>query len=198
MSKQTYKSKGAAQAAKPTLAAALEADADADAVRAEARRRKALLAIMPTPEEDARITAGALADSDNPPLAEGEMANFKPARRPRGRPAQETTKVPTTMRLDIDVVASFKATGSGWQTKMNSALRVWLATNNMLLHRYYAKVPQGDKKVEEFVVMALDGNQAAQKVKSFMHQKEGGWDTTVQVAQLDAEATLPPNVHVIH
>jgi uncharacterized protein (DUF4415 family) len=32
----------------------------------------------------------------------------------------------TGIRLDADVVDTFKATGKGWQTRMNAALRDWL------------------------------------------------------------------------
>ena len=45
----------------------------------------------------------------------------KPMR--RGRPPAERTKVATTLRLDADVVAHFKADGAGWQTRINDALR---------------------------------------------------------------------------
>ncbi|MGQ9365555.1 BrnA antitoxin family protein [Azospirillum sp. ST 5-10] len=45
----------------------------------------------------------------------------KPAR--RGRPPADATKTPTTIRLDADVLAHFKATGPGWQTRINEALR---------------------------------------------------------------------------
>lgn len=45
----------------------------------------------------------------------------------KARGAQKTpTKVPTTIRLSRDVIASFKATGSGWQTKIDLALKQWL------------------------------------------------------------------------
>lgn len=40
-----------------------------------------------------------------------------------GRPRLENPKVAVSLRLDQDVVEQFKATGSGWQTRMNSALR---------------------------------------------------------------------------
>jgi hypothetical protein len=36
--------------------------------------------ILPTPEEDAAITAAALADPDNPPLTDAELAQFRPSR----------------------------------------------------------------------------------------------------------------------
>lgn len=44
----------------------------------------------------------------------------------RGRPPAEHRKLPLTVRYDEDVVAAFKATGRGWQTRMNDALRDWL------------------------------------------------------------------------
>lgn len=31
------------------------------------------------------------------------------------------------IRLDADVLSAFKGTGSGWQTRLNNALRDWLA-----------------------------------------------------------------------
>ena len=43
----------------------------------------------------------------------------------RGRPAGQT-KASQTVRFDLDVLAAFKATGKGWQTRMNEALREWL------------------------------------------------------------------------
>jgi uncharacterized protein (DUF4415 family) len=69
-----------------------------------------------TDAEDARITAAALTDPDNPP---GLIAKLKRV----GRPPASETKVPVTLRLDRDVVTRFRATGEGWQTRMNEALR---------------------------------------------------------------------------
>ena len=45
----------------------------------------------------------------------------------RGRPAGSSAKQSTTIRFDTDVLAAFKATGKGWQSRMNNALRDWLA-----------------------------------------------------------------------
>jgi uncharacterized protein (DUF4415 family) len=36
------------------------------------------------------------------------------------------TKIATTIRFDEDVLTAFKATGRGWQTRINNALREWL------------------------------------------------------------------------
>jgi uncharacterized protein (DUF4415 family) len=44
----------------------------------------------------------------------------------RGRPAGSGSKVSTTIRFDADVLAAFKATGAGWQTRMNDVLKEWL------------------------------------------------------------------------
>jgi len=48
----------------------------------------------------------------------------------RGRPTAENTKLALTVRYDADVVEAFRATGKGWQTRMNAALRDWLKTHS--------------------------------------------------------------------
>jgi uncharacterized protein (DUF4415 family) len=47
----------------------------------------------------------------------------------RGRPAGSGTKISTTIRFDAEVLAAFKATGDGWQTRMNDALKDWLRSH---------------------------------------------------------------------
>lgn len=52
--------------------------------------------------------------------------------RRQGRPAGSTKaapKVATTIRLSPDVSAAFRATGTGWQTRIDAALRDWLKTH---------------------------------------------------------------------
>lgn len=51
----------------------------------------------------------------------------------RGRPAgsvKADKKIPTTIRLDPDVLKALKASGRGWQTRVNEALRAWLKTQS--------------------------------------------------------------------
>ena len=49
----------------------------------------------------------------------------------RGRGKQKApTKVSTTVRFDADVLEAFRATGRGWQTRMNEALKEWLETHS--------------------------------------------------------------------
>ena len=47
--------------------------------------------------------------------------------KPRGRPKAETTKEAVKLRLDADVLAALRASGDGWQTRINDALRASLA-----------------------------------------------------------------------
>lgn len=97
--------------------------------------------IIPTPEEDAAINAGIAADPDARELDDEWSARAKPAsevfppdvyaalvamKRPRGRPKADETKVFTAIRLDADVLAAFKSTGKGWQTRVNAALRQFI------------------------------------------------------------------------
>ena len=47
----------------------------------------------------------------------------------RGRPAgsmKPNAKQAVTVRYSPDVLAAFKASGQGWQARMNDALREWL------------------------------------------------------------------------
>jgi uncharacterized protein (DUF4415 family) len=44
----------------------------------------------------------------------------------RGRPKAAITKEPVKLRLDADVLAALRATGDGWQTRINETLRASL------------------------------------------------------------------------
>lgn len=67
------------------------------------------------------------ADEDERPLSREEMqvGIEAAARRRRGRPAGGE-KESTTIRLDRDILDTFRAAGPGWQTRINAALREWL------------------------------------------------------------------------
>ena len=83
---------------------------------------------LPTTQEDAIITAAAKADPDAVPLTDAEWANVKPLVR-RGRPLGSGTKAQVTLRLDADVLEKFKASGDGWQTRINDALKSWVQSH---------------------------------------------------------------------
>lgn len=47
-------------------------------------------------------------------------------RKARGRPKAAVTKEPVKLRLDADVLAALRASGEGWQTRVNQTLRASL------------------------------------------------------------------------
>ncbi len=53
----------------------------------------------------------------------------KLAARRRG-PGRAPLKIPTTIRFDPEVLAALKATGKGWQTRVNEAMREWIKSRS--------------------------------------------------------------------
>ncbi|MFZ2449071.1 MAG: BrnA antitoxin family protein [Methylovulum miyakonense] len=82
---------------------------------------------LPTDDEDTAIRSGIALDSDTYELSDIEISQLKPKR--PGRPRVAHTKRRLTIRLSPDVVAAFRATGAGWQTRIDTALKDWLATH---------------------------------------------------------------------
>lgn len=82
-----------------------------------------------TPEEDAAITKAALSDPDAIPLTDAQWEAVKPALK-RGRPLAAVTKERITIRLSPEVVQVFRASGEGWQTRVDAALKDWLKTHS--------------------------------------------------------------------
>lgn len=107
------------------------------------KTRSGRVLILPTPDEEAIINAGISADPDARELDDEWFANALPAReffapavyeklcamRQRG-PKDKPLKVPTTIRFDADVLAALKASGKGWQTRVNEAVKDWLKTHS--------------------------------------------------------------------
>jgi uncharacterized protein (DUF4415 family) len=85
--------------------------------------------ILPSPEEDAAIAAAAASDADAMPLTDEEWKAVKPVARVGRPPSRRPLKVPTTIRFDADVLAALKATGKGWQTRVNEAMREWIKSH---------------------------------------------------------------------
>ncbi|WP_374249579.1 BrnA antitoxin family protein [Thermomonas sp.] len=56
-------------------------------------------------------------------LVTREEARAELAKRGRGRPKSEAAKVAVKLRLDPDLLAVLRATGDGWQTRVNRILR---------------------------------------------------------------------------
>jgi uncharacterized protein (DUF4415 family) len=81
-----------------------------------------------------------LIDDENPEITPEVFAQMRPARelfaemgipmpQPRKRgPAKRPAKVAVSMRLSPDVLAALRATGRGWQSRAEAALRDWLSS----------------------------------------------------------------------
>jgi len=90
-----------------------------------------------------------LIDAENPEWTTAEFRRAKPAGRvlpelfsaqttaemlrpKRGRPASLNPKSHVNLRLDAEVVNAFRASGEGWQTRLNAALKDWLKTHPLV------------------------------------------------------------------
>lgn len=92
--------------------------------------REQILEAMKTPPPSGYFVWDGI-DEDDRPATEVEMrAGIKQhnaaLKSKGGRPRSDTPKIYTGIRLDADIVAAFKATGKGWQTRVNEALKEWL------------------------------------------------------------------------
>lgn len=87
-----------------------------------------------TAAEEAEIQSLIASDPDAPEATEAQLAVARPfgeafpvlmesIRRSRGRPAVESPKRQISIRLSPEVVEAYKATGKGWQVRMEDALR---------------------------------------------------------------------------
>lgn len=81
------------------------------------------------PEADAAWFAKAKPAAEVLPALFGEEAAAQMLQPRRGRPRLANPKEHVNIRLDADVLEAFKRTGAGWQTRLNRALREWLATH---------------------------------------------------------------------
>ena len=81
-------------------------------MQATIKTRSGRVLHLPTAAEDAAITAAAMADPDAVPLTDAEWAQVKPLAR-RGRPLGSGSKAQVTLRLDVEVLEKFKASGDG-------------------------------------------------------------------------------------
>lgn len=84
-------------------------------------RRKTV--VMPTVEEDRAITAAAKSDPDAQPLTRKQLEAMVPIRALRGRPPSANRKQLVSIRYSPEVLAWFRATGPGWQARLDRVLK---------------------------------------------------------------------------
>ena len=81
---------------------------------------------MPSAAENAKIVAAAKADPDAQPMTKAQLEAMVPLRAVRGRPKLENKKLLLSVRYSAEVVEYFRATGEGWQARMDSVLRQYV------------------------------------------------------------------------
>ena len=80
-------------------------------------KKRSTQAIWSDPDEAAQLTAEFFESAD---LYKGKKIQT------RGRPKAAITKEPVKLRLDADLLAALRASGDGWQTRINETLRASL------------------------------------------------------------------------
>ena len=80
-------------------------------------KKRSTPAIWSDPDDAAELTTEFFESAD---LYKGKKLQT------RGRPKSATTKEPVKLRLDADVLAALRASGDGWQTRINDTLRASL------------------------------------------------------------------------
>lgn len=91
----------------------------------------------PSPQENRKINRGILQDAENPEWTPADFQNARAAkdvlpsalyaslvkRRGERGPQKAPRKLPVTIRVDPDTLERYRATGRGWQSRMNDVLR---------------------------------------------------------------------------
>jgi uncharacterized protein (DUF4415 family) len=87
-----------------------------------------------TDKEETEIQKMIASDPDTPEATDEQLAQARPfaeafpdlmesIKRSRGRPVVESPRQQISIRLDPDIIKHYKATGKGWQSRMNDDLR---------------------------------------------------------------------------
>lgn len=82
--------------------------------------------VLPTPEENRRIVAAAKKDPDAQPLTAAQLKAMVPLASVRGRPPLANKKQLVSVRYSAEVLAYFRATGDGWQSRMDGVLKQYV------------------------------------------------------------------------
>lgn len=86
---------------------------------------------IPDQNEQRVIQQGIAADPDAYELSDAQLAQLRPLAKMRtlGRPKADSVKERVTIRLSPEVTEFFRASGKGWQTRMNDALKEYVRSH---------------------------------------------------------------------
>jgi uncharacterized protein (DUF4415 family) len=85
---------------------------------------------IPTLEEEQLITAAAESDPDALPLTDEQMRAMVPMRVLRGRPKLANKKQLVSIRYSPEVIDYFRASGTGWQSRMDAVLKDYIEAHS--------------------------------------------------------------------
>jgi len=91
-------------------------------------KAKKLVIRVPTPSDDRAIRKAAKADPDAQPLSDAQLKAMVPL---RGRPKSATRKTLVSVRYSPEVLAFFRSTGEGWQSRMDGVLRNYVVRQTL-------------------------------------------------------------------
>jgi uncharacterized protein (DUF4415 family) len=82
--------------------------------------------VMPSADENRKILAAATGDPDARPLTAAQLKAMVPLKAVRGRPPLESKKQLVSVRYSPEVLEFFRATGAGWQSRMDGVLKEYI------------------------------------------------------------------------
>ena len=88
--------------------------------------REKILNAMQTPPPGGYFVWDGIDEDERPATEEELRAAIDLAHTWRSRPMDSIDKTQIALRVDTGVLDAFKATGKGWQDRMNEALKDWL------------------------------------------------------------------------
>lgn len=94
------------------------------------KRLKKINLMMPTLEEDRLITQAAELVPDALPLTDEQLRAMVPIRVVRGRPKLANKKQLVSIRYSPEVIDYFRASGAGWQARMDAVLKVYVEAHS--------------------------------------------------------------------
>jgi uncharacterized protein (DUF4415 family) len=162
--------------------------AELDRRRAAARAKARRLIETADPAADAAVVAAAKADPDARPMTGAALARMRPAHevhpelaaaslRRRGRPRSPAPKQQVTLRLDADVIARLRASGAGWQARVNELLRRWLAgeSGGTAPSKGYCVAPQAQGWSRTMMVQLYRNATPGRSALHAVFRKESNW-----------------------
>ena len=91
----------------------------------QVKSKSGRLFTIPSAGESAKIHQGAQSDPDARPLSDNLLQGLRPVGRPRAAVHKERISI----RLSPEVTAYFRATGKGWQTRLDEVLKEYIETH---------------------------------------------------------------------